>query len=169
MIAIAQVTNHYLFDRDQTPVNLVDSSMIRRNDVRGNALYQDMAEYMTVGAGRYAVADRFDLEKDFFNQNAAIAERVYPKEALNAALNQRSQIYITIKQSNIDVGSADFNERTYVWNTGAFKLGEGTRFIVAADGSRRIENLPPAPSSDRRSACCPSAGAARAWSRRTGR
>jgi hypothetical protein len=60
-----EITNWYLYGQASTPTNLADSSLIRPSNAT-STVNQDVNEFMTQGAGRFAVGSSFTLIQNFF-------------------------------------------------------------------------------------------------------
>ena len=48
---------------------------------------------------------------------------------------------ITLNHAEYDADHPDYIERTYIWASQAFKIGDDTRFIIHPDGTREIQNF----------------------------
>ena len=60
MPTASQVTRLFLYDSETIPSDLASDSLIRPSG-DGATLNVDVAEYMNIGPGRFAVGTRFDL------------------------------------------------------------------------------------------------------------
>ncbi|MBE9104682.1 hypothetical protein IQ229_06920 [Nostoc cf. edaphicum LEGE 07299] len=133
------ITNLYLYGQLTTPVNLLDSSLIRPKDtvIRVDV---DAVELMK-GPGRFAVGSQFELIKRFFNSNISISPGTYTKSEINARILKADRIYWTMKQYNYVDSVDDYLDRVWVYNSMAFKISDDAKFIVEQNGERRIENF----------------------------
>lgn len=137
-LTATKITNLYLYGEETTPQELTDESLIRPSNADLTAS-QDKAEYMSSGAGRFAVGSSFAIVEQFFT-NAEIPAGNYTKAQLGAYLGL-SYYGLIIQQADLYDGAGDYAERTYIWNTGAFKINDNARFIIDPNGDRWIENF----------------------------
>ncbi|MFN6569121.1 hypothetical protein [Dendronalium sp. ChiSLP03b] len=133
------ITNLYLYGQLTTPVNLLDSSLIRPKDtvIRVNV---DSVELMK-DPGRFAVGSQFELIKRFFNLNTSISPRTYTKPEINNLILRSDVIYWKMVQLNYNDIVDDYLDRVWAYNSMAFKISDSARFIVEANGERRIDNF----------------------------
>jgi len=140
-----RITNLYLYGQTTTPENLANANLIRPADVT-TPTTQDVVTFMTTGAGRFATGFQFDLVKWFLDpapfgyRSPSISVGEYSAAELAQLLGLQNSPLI-IRQRSFDDGAGDYAERTYVWNTGSFIIGDDARFVVEADGSRYIRNF----------------------------
>ena len=145
ILTAAEITNWYLYGQSTTPQNLADESLIRPSTDRP-IVVQDAAEYMSFGAGRFAIGSSFAMVEQFFT-NAEIPAGSYTKMQLAAYLGL-NYYGLIIQQANLYDGIGDYAERTYVWNTGEFKINDDALFVIDANGDKRIENFSITPNSN---------------------
>ncbi|MDP3251152.1 MAG: hypothetical protein Q8M77_04505 [Hydrogenophaga sp.] len=144
-----QVTNLYLYGGLEALGDKVDAGLIRGNT--STPLNVDVNAYMS-GPGRFASPSKFELVEKFMSpwlhpESLNLAPGTYTKEQLFSALGI-SVGYVTIDQSMYDDSKDDFLSRAYIWNTTAFKIHSGARFVVEANGKRHIENFAIVPHSN---------------------
>lgn len=146
------ITNLYLYGQTTTPTDLVSDSIIRPTDnlateADNTTTQVDMASYMTTGPGRFALGSQSSMIEAFFSTATDLSWAVghsYNKTEFYDALKSHGldvgYYGINIKQVYLDDFSGDYWQRAYIWNSGAFKLDDGVRFVVDANGTRHIEN-----------------------------
>jgi hypothetical protein len=132
------ITNWYLYGQGTKPQDLVTENLIRPSG-ENPRIYQDVSQYMSSGAGRFAVGASFSVIEQFFN-NASIPAGTYTKSEL-ASYFGLNYYGLVIQQSQLDDGRGDYPDRVYIWNTGKFKINDNALFIIEADGTKRIENF----------------------------
>ena len=104
------------------------------------------------GPGRFATPDKFEIVKKFLNPltdltSFQLAPGAYTKQMLWTAFGislleqDFSRRAVLIDQTEHDDGKDDFLERAYIWNTTAFSIKDGARFIVEMNGTRYIEDF----------------------------
>src|SRR5882757_4190859 len=139
-ITAAEMTNLYLYGSPVQPSNLTSEALIR-SDVAGASTMVNVNDYMTNGPGRFASPAFFEIVKQFFSSTSSgIPVGSYTENQLASLLGINQRI-ITQQQWAYDDGSADYAERVYIWNTVAFEIDDGARFVVEADGTRHIDNF----------------------------
>jgi hypothetical protein len=133
------ITNLYLYGQLTTPVNLLDSSLIRPKDtaIRVNVDAEELME----GPGRFAVGSQFELIKRFFNSNISISPGTYTKSKMNELILEADFIGWKMKQYNYNDNLDDYLDRVWVYNSMAFKISYDAEFIVEPNGERKIENF----------------------------
>ena len=146
-----EVTNLFLYGQTTTPSNLTSESLIRPNGYTLPPRPVDTDTYMA-GPGRFATPDKFEIVKKFLNPltdltSFQLAPGAYTKEMLWTAFGisllgqDFSRRAVLIDQTEHDDGKDDFLERAYIWNTTAFSIKDGARFIVEMNGTRYIEDF----------------------------
>lgn len=104
------------------------------------------------GPGRFATPDKFEIVKKFLNPltdltSFQLVPGSYTKAMLWSAFGisplevDFSRRNVSIDQAQYDDGKDDFLERAYIWNTTAFAIKDGARFVVEMDGTRYIEDF----------------------------
>ena len=135
------VTKLYLYGTGDVPQDLTDPDLIRAaNAHSAEDLVVNVQAYMTTGAGRFANPASFDLVNLFFADTGLEVGRVYTKEQL---ANRYGLTYcgnILSQWNNTDSGS-DYATRTYIFNTGEFKIKDGAAFTVDAGKNHVIDNF----------------------------
>ncbi|UVD59956.1 RTX toxin (plasmid) [Rhizobium sp. Pop5] len=99
------------------------------------------------GGGRFANASQFELIQIFFENSTAVPSGTYTKEELAAAYSL-SSFGLDIRQFYYLDGVDDYAERTYVFNSGRFKISDNAQFIIHPDGTREILNFSIVPRED---------------------
>jgi hypothetical protein len=121
-----QITSLYLYGQSTPPSNLVDDGLIRVPET--DPIFQpvtvavDVVQFMTTGAGRFALATMSSLVRHFFSPDANdpfIPPGQYTKVQL-AGLFGLSEYGIDFQQYNYDDGNNDYAERTFIWNSSSF-------------------------------------------------
>ena len=139
-----QVTNIYLYGQETVPTDMTSSS-VANTDER-TPVVVNIQEYMTVGAGRFVSAYSFDFLHEFFNPESSgalsLAPGTYTKQQLFAALGiDNEDNSVTFNNVFYGVGDSDYAERTYIWGTVGFAVGNEALFIVDTNGTRHVENF----------------------------
>jgi len=145
------MTNIFLYGQQTTPVHYVER-------LRTSAQYStdtpltvelDAVSYMEIGPGRYAHASDIGFVQDFYAGTISLAAGSYTRdELINNYGYELVDFSTSYGQYQIDPTSADYEQRTYVFNTTGFAVSGDTVFIVNADGSREIQNLALLPTDD---------------------
>lgn len=134
-----QITNLYLYGKEDLPDTKVKSSLIRDEGASGAKIRVDVNYYMETGAGRFANPYLFDLVKFFF-QVSNLEPGSYDK-AKFAGLFHLTSYGLDIHQGFYDDGQDDYSERVYVWGSSRFKISDDARFVITESGERYIENF----------------------------
>lgn len=156
-----EVTELYLYGNGK-PSDLIDDRLIRfpleLGEFGATAPVQDMNEYMTTGAGRFAVGRQFNLVNQFFNADTSVLTahpdfeygKAYEKADIARFLgidaSDKNFDWVKLYQTNYRDNTNDYAERVYIYNTGLFKIADEARFtIMSPDGSgathRFIDNF----------------------------
>jgi Ca2+-binding RTX toxin-like protein len=149
--AAKAVTNLYLFGKATTPADKVSETLIRPATVTPPVYNVNKQDFMTTGGGRFAVGRKFEIINDFFTANSSIlppryndgiasTPDYYTKEEIAAKFGLTSYGW-TMQQYDYRDSKDDYAERAYIYNSMAFKLAEGLRFVVKPNGERSIENF----------------------------
>lgn len=139
MLTPQQVTNLYLYGQLTKPLDLVNEALIRPEG-DGPSTTVPVSWYMDSGPGRFANPVLFDVVNLFFTSPNTIASGTYTEAQIRQLLGT-NQAYITQQQWAYSDTIDDFAERTYIWNTVGFEIDDQAQFIVAADGTRSIQNF----------------------------
>ena len=108
------------------------------------AVEYDMLDYLTNGAGRYAIPAIFPIVDDFFSQSIPQKPGGQPynlseiRSELNLTDNDdfKEATETSIWQYGTDTTSLDFAERAYIFGTTDFKLDlTNAEFEVTANGN----------------------------------
>ena len=114
------------------------------------AVEYDMLDYLTNGAGRYAIPAVFPIIDDFFSSSIPPNPGGQPynlseiRRELNLTNNTDFQesTEISIWQYGTDTTSLDFPERAYIFGTTDFRLDlTNAEFIVTENGNQFIEGM----------------------------
>ncbi|MBW7900131.1 MAG: hypothetical protein H3C26_01520 [Rhodocyclaceae bacterium] len=154
-IGVKEITNLYLYGTIDTPADLISDDRIRP-DGDGAKIEVNMASFMESGPGRFALGSQSALVEAFFSfsdDSWVEAGKEYTKNEMFQALTSRGvpvdgNYGIDIKQSLLNDSSGGYWERSYIWNSGSFKLSDSARFVVDADGKRHIKNYAIVPRPD---------------------
>jgi Ca2+-binding RTX toxin-like protein len=145
----AEITSLYLFGTKTPPQgDALASPNILKHAV-GVLPAIDANQFMTSGPGRFANPSQSELISSFFNPS--LLEYLNPTIDAGASMSAAQYaaatggglgyrvtqlFYRAPGESNNDVA-----ERVYIYNTQDYAINADARFIVDADGTRRIENL----------------------------
>lgn len=160
---ISKITSLYLYGTETPPSNLLDDALIRPD--QPSRIEVNMASFMESGPGRFALGSESALVQAFFETFSGHdlkafpwieAGREYTKQEIAGLLiangipslvNSKGEPYygIDIHQANLDDGAGDYVTRTYVWNSGGFKISDQSRFAIDPDGYLHIKNFSVAP------------------------
>ncbi|MEZ5678970.1 MAG: calcium-binding protein [Nitrosomonas sp.] len=174
-IGITEITNFYLYDDIVVPEDKTNDSIIRKIPERdengeflkdennkdithGATITIDMASFIETGPGRFALGSKSPLVEAFFTTDDSNllwmeVDKTYSKAEViaNLGLDANSDRF-SIQQSLLaDATSGDYWLRSYVWNSGLFKVGDDKNpdengvvnditFSVDAFGNRVIHN-----------------------------
>lgn len=110
----------------------------------GTTITLDQHEYMTIGPGRFATPEKFNLVNKFLDGNSTMPIGI---TSLNNIIDPDNKYGFidndaksTVYQYVMGTFDADYAERAYVHGTTGFKITSGD-FVVNIDGSREIRNL----------------------------
>src|SRR5579883_3061384 len=139
------ITNWYLYGQGTTPTNLVDESLIRPANATSSTT-QDVATFMSDGAGRFAIGSLFNLVQNFFaaDSSGAYSFNLQPGSYTKAQLGALwgfKYYGLILRQQQLDDGRGDYAERAYIWNSGEFKISDNAIFVVDSSGNRTIQNF----------------------------
>jgi Ca2+-binding RTX toxin-like protein len=150
-LSVADITNLYLYGSITRPLSLATDAILRPHDLDVR-IQVDVNYYMTQGAGRFALGAQFEIVQKFFASTSlapnTASDPYYTKEELDTLLGLGGSYGLSIQQYNYSDGTDDYRERVYIYNSTAFQLSDDVRFIVAADGTKRIENFAVSPRDD---------------------
>ena len=112
------------------------------------AFNYDMLEYLTNGAGRYAIPSVFPIVDRIFNPFTSIIPQTYIGDiGIQTALNINQTEFdaaseVALWQYGTDTLSSDFAERAYIFGTTNFEIDLSTAILrVDASGNRSIEGM----------------------------
>ena len=149
-IGIKEITSLYLYKQMATPSDLTNETIIRPKDVSETMRYGadievDMFTYMTTGPGRFALGSESAMVQAFFSTVSDLSwmepGKAYKKADLisHLQLDPKSD-RITIRQVELADAASDYWQRSYIWNSGLFKLSDDVTFTIDAEGKRSINN-----------------------------
>jgi len=141
VLTAEEVTNLYLYGTINTPSDLSNDSHIRPSGAGPTQTTVNINDYMSSGPGRFASPAFFDVVKLFFSPTTSGLPPGTYTEAQIRSMMGTSQAIISQQQWAYDDGAGDYEDRVYVWNTVAFEIDDNASFVIAADGTRRIENF----------------------------
>jgi|CXWL01.1.fsa_nt_gi Ca2+-binding RTX toxin-like protein len=147
-----EILNFYLYGQATPP--LVNTP---RPSEATTIILVNTLDYMQ-GAGRFANPSGIAAISRFFESPGSYAlgagtqradgSREYTKDEVFAAMgwpisdpNSFENRIVRVDQSSFSDNINDGAERTFIWNTTAFQIYGGAKFVVRADGSRAIENF----------------------------
>ncbi|MBD8066997.1 calcium-binding protein [Devosia sp. PTR5] len=136
-----KIINMFLYGQEQSPPDKTSSSLIRGSG-QTTALEISTAEFMA-GPGRFAVASEFEIIRLFFGSSGqALSPGSYSLSALAQLFGMGNNYdQLKIYQSLVSDGAEDYAERALIYNTTAFRINEGARFIVEQDGTLHVDDL----------------------------
>jgi Ca2+-binding RTX toxin-like protein len=146
LITASEVTAWWLYGKATKPSNLTSEALIRppeNNDPVVSAPLTPTAEFMGPnGPGRFALGSLSALVQEFFDAGNSIPPGQYNKSQMAQLLGfgPNDWIGITIAQNEWYDGKDDYGERTYIWNSGTFKIADDVSFVVDGNGDRYIDN-----------------------------
>lgn len=144
-----EVTNLYLYGQTTKPTDMTSDQLIRAS-TRVTSVAIDINTYMA-GPGRFASPSAFKVVEMFLNPSLFassfnLAPGTYDKNQLFVAFGVNG--IVKIDQSQYDDGKDDFLARAYIWNTTAFKIKDGAKFVIEANGNRYIDDFSVVPHSN---------------------
>ena len=168
-LTIEQITNLFLYGQPDTPAILIDDVLIREADVNNlpaqTTVTLDAVTFMATGAGRYANGAMSELVIAFMTGGLYQPTGVRQEYSLDEARAEFTRIYeisnppspenstrdfrfLNFQQYSYDNTSADFAERTYIYNSSTFGISRDAKFIVEADGTLWIDDFAILPAND---------------------
>ena len=158
-------TNLYLYGTLETPAALYDR--IYPADYEGGAfggprVLVDAVSYMADGPGRYATPFLAPAVEDFLvnlsgmpiepgEYSQSYIQNLYGYDPLKENGDPSYNGFkFMLSQYELQPGTADYDQRTYVYNTGGFVIIDNPdlKFVVGPNNERRIENLQVRPFDD---------------------
>ncbi|WP_426139476.1 calcium-binding protein [Pseudomonas sp. DWP3-1-2] len=140
-IGIDTITNFYLYGGGNKPGNIISESIIR--PLPSTIIQVGVQDYMDSGPGRFALGSNSALVEEFFAQSSDLSWMEPGVEYTKSQVATQLGIAaygIYIYQNKLADSTEDYVQRTYVWNSGEFKLSDDVRFIVDKFGERQIKN-----------------------------
>jgi hypothetical protein len=172
-ISIADITSLYLYGSLTKPTNLLTDTLIRPKVIKNSSdtyifadgttlpsITLDTVSFMSSGPGYYAKASGSALVQQFFNNTTLFkATGVRQEFTLTTVKNMLGlsdlQSNISLQQYAYDPASADFLQRSYIYNTSGFTISEKylpstklLKFIIEANGTKHIQNMQILPLTD---------------------
>jgi hypothetical protein len=97
---------------------------IRSNTASAPSVTFSMIDYLTTGAGRYAVASSAELVQEFFADSVSstplLTTGTYSVAQIQAALGVTGGLSFAVQNYTTDGGSSDYLERAYVFGGSGF-------------------------------------------------
>lgn len=106
-----------------------------------------MTDYMTTGAGRYALASEAPLIREFFFDGVAfptLGDGTYTAADVRRLLGLSAadgSLRFDLSQYTLDAGSDDFIERAYVFGSTSFAVAEAGLVFRVSGGTYSVENV----------------------------
>ena len=161
-LGIKEITNLFLYGDINTPSDLTNGSLIRPKDVDngpryGADVYVNMASFMASGPGRFALGSQSVLVETFFSTSTDLSWMVVGHAYTKAEILSHMGIPVDpdlksdefyVKQVHLSDSSSDYWQRSYIWNSGLFKLSDAATFSIDAAGNRSIGNYSIRPFND---------------------
>jgi Ca2+-binding RTX toxin-like protein len=163
LITPQEVTNWFLYGQSTRPTNLVSDALIRANPLplsqKPPVPDQNMNEFMKTGPGRFAKGASIELVDKFFTTDFIFNSSAFPTLEYGRAYdaNQMSAILggvvgfskdVIVTQSLVRDNVDDWAARSYIFNTGSYTINTNAsngfavpKFIVYANGEKRIQDF----------------------------
>ena len=150
-LQVKEVTNLYLYGQLTTPINLADDQWIRPEPANWLAYDVNLADFMNIGAGRFAVGGQFDFIGEFLEGTSLLSSAIaantteklfYTKEEIFGFLGiANSNNAWEMQQYDFQDATTDYAQRVYLYNSMTFQISDDTKFFVSADGTRHIDGF----------------------------
>ncbi|MDP2994981.1 MAG: calcium-binding protein, partial [Anaerolineales bacterium] len=157
-LGVKEITSLFLYGAPTKPNDRINDSLIRPKDVVNGPRYGadidvNMASYMATGPGRFALGSESAMVEAFFSTSADLSWMVVGVEYTKAELRSHLGLpvesdEINIKQVLLNDLSGDYWQRSYIWNSGLFRLSNDATFSIDAAGNRSIGNYAIRPFND---------------------
>lgn len=157
-LGVKEITNLFLYGAPTTPNDRINDSLIRPKDVSDTIRYGadvdvNMASFMATGPGRFALGSQSALVEAFFSTATdlswMVAGNVYTKDEIISHLGLPVESErIKIEQVLLNDLGGDYWQRSYIWNSGLFRLSNDATFSIDAAGNRSIGNYAIRPFND---------------------
>jgi len=142
----SEITSRYLYGQSSVP-DLLSPDIIRP-DTATSAVNIDAVEFMSTGGGRFAIGRQFELVNQFFTADTSILPPgTYTKSQVAAMLGLTSY-GLNLRQMDYQDSVDDYAARTYIYNSGAYKIVDDASFVVLGNGERRIDNFAVVPNTN---------------------
>jgi Ca2+-binding RTX toxin-like protein len=153
---VQDVVNKYLYGSTNTPSNLEDSALIRATSVMPfPSIAVNTEDFMTTGAGRFAVGGQFTLVQDFFNTPASAftsggtfdssGNHIYTKTQMAAFFALSSYGFATQqydwRDDGLTGGTDDLAARTFIYGSSAFRINDNALFTITPSGTLSIQHF----------------------------
>ena len=151
-LGVKEITNLFSYGDISTPSDRINDSIIRPV-IATKLIDVNMASFMATGPGRFALGAQSAMVEAFFSTATDLSWMIagvkYTKADIIAHLGLAVQSdQINIKQVELNDLSGDYWARSYIWNSGLFKLYDAATFSVDASGNRSIGNYSIRPFND---------------------
>ena len=140
-----EVMSLYLYGSLIAPTAKDSAALIRVGGTGLTTVDVSLDHFMSSGAGRFATASRSPVVDRFFGDiydpnGIVLAPGIYKFGDLSVLYGGAKRTF-TLDQKYLADDVSDYVERVWVYNNTRFSLDIGARFVVLADGTRRINNL----------------------------
>lgn len=151
------MTNLYLYGQETKPADLVSDSLIREgtaldNKPHGVAIELDAVSFMASGPGQYGYGAASEVVTAFMEGVVNIPHT----NGVRTEYTLAEIVGVTNKSSTFNIQQADYGAlsgsdiqlRTYIYGTSHFDIAATAKFVIEADGTRKIENFAVIPTQD---------------------
>ncbi|HEX7891781.1 MAG TPA: calcium-binding protein [Ramlibacter sp.] len=142
-IGIKEITSLFLYGTPTKPQNIATDSLARPVGLK-MVIDMDAVSFMRDGAGRFANGSQIEAVNAFMKGRIfAVPKGTAKTFSLQDVMQQlgAGSIQSHLLQSSYMDGTDDHAMRTYVYQSGSFRIADGAQFVVNADGSREIRNF----------------------------
>ena len=153
-ISIEKMICQYLYGKMSAPSDFLDNSIIRPSDPEFVSIVKvNMYSFMESGPGRFAFGAESKLVETFFNSATDLSWMEpggsYTKAEVLLQLGlTANDDRIIVRQSELSDGRDDYMQRSFIWNSGLFKVADDVIFHMGADGALSIQNYSVRPYDD---------------------
>lgn len=134
-----EITKWYLYGSNSIPENLVDESLIRPQDAEVT-IEIDKNEFMTTGAGRFAIGPQFIIIEKFFNDNELLPG-IYNKLEIAKFFGHENKFGWDMQHYNWRDETDDYAERVYLYNSQEYQIHNDAKFVVTVTGEKFINDF----------------------------
>ena len=152
------ITNWYLYGQDSRPSDLLSDSLIREgtaldNKSHGVVINLNAISFMLSGPGRYGYGALSPVVSNFMSWTDIPH---IPGQRIEFTLAQMQSILganlgkssFDIQQANYGAMGSDLLLRTYIYGTSHFDIAPTAKFVIEADGTRKIIDYAVIPTQD---------------------